>query len=314
MLLPEDRYNFSAKKKKKKGRLGFLLFGIVLVAAAVGSVLYLNYSDSLLKREKSSEEVIKEYWRVQKYKELIDLTESELLEDPLHPTALVFNGFSSFYQSTREFTLEEKLPYLDKSVLVLRKALLLDEIPLREGVYYVLGKAYYHKGRYYSDLAVKYLHKSLEAGYSGEDTYEYLGLAYNNMENYAEAAKYFGLAVEKRPTDVLYLTLAQIFIKLGRDDEVEEYLIRAVNMTGDLSLEERSRYLLANFYMQKGELLKAEDQYKKIVEKNENAADAHFHLGEIYNKMNDTVKARAEWRKTLSIDPSHYGARLNLYN
>ena len=314
MLLPEDRYNFSAKKTKKKGTLGILLFGIVLIAAALGAVLYINYSDSLFKKDQSSEEVIKEYWRAQKYKELIELTENKLVEDPLNPTALVFNGFSSFYQSTREFTLEEKLHYLDKSVLALRKALLLEEIPLREGVHYVLGKAYYHKGRYYSDLAVKYLHKSLEEGYSGEDTYEYLGLAYNNMENYEEAAKYFALAAEKRPTDVLYLTLAQIFIELGREDDVEEYLIRAINMTGDLSLEEKSRYLLANFYMEKGELLKAESQYKNILEKNENAADAHFHLGEIYNRMNDTVKARAEWRKTLLIDPSHYGARLNLYN
>lgn len=314
MLLPEDRYSFSSKKRKTRGKWGYLFLGLLLVAAVVGAILYLTFSDSLLAKEKSSEEVIKEYWNAQKYSELIDLTDEKLTEDPLNPTALVFNGFSSFYQSTREFTLEEKLPFLDKSVLILRKALLLDEIPLKEGVYYVLGKAYYHKGRFYSDLAVYYLHKSLEAGYSGEDTYEYLGLAYNNIEKYEEAAKYFTLAAEKRPTDVLYLTLSQIFIKLGKEEEVEEYLIRAINMTGDLSLEEKSRYLLANFYMKKGELIKAENQYEKILEKNENAADAHFHLGEIYNRMNDTVKARAEWRKALVIDPSHYGARLNLYN
>jgi hypothetical protein len=29
--------------------------------------------------------------------------------------------------------------------------------------------------------------------------------------------------------------------------------------------------------------------------------------------MSDLVRARAEWRKTLVIDPSHYGARLRYY-
>jgi Tfp pilus assembly protein PilF len=43
------------------------------------------------------------------------------------------------------------------------------------------------------------------------------------------------------------------------------------------------------------------------------SADAHFFLGEVYAKMNDPVKARAEWRNALIIDPSHYGARLRYY-
>ena len=29
--------------------------------------------------------------------------------------------------------------------------------------------------------------------------------------------------------------------------------------------------------------------------------------------MNDPVKARAEWRNALIIDPSHYGAKLRYY-
>ena len=44
-----------------------------------------------------------------------------------------------------------------------------------------------------------------------------------------------------------------------------------------------------------------------------NAADAHYYLGEIYSKMNDPIRARAEWRKALAIDGSHYGARLRYY-
>jgi hypothetical protein len=33
----------------------------------------------------------------------------------------------------------------------------------------------------------------------------------------------------------------------------------------------------------------------------------------VYTKMNDPVKARAEWRNALIIDPSHYGAKLRYY-
>jgi Tfp pilus assembly protein PilF len=66
-------------------------------------------------------------------------------------------------------------------------------------------------------------------------------------------------------------------------------------------------------YFDRQEYFKAEDQYMEILKADPNSSDAYYYLGEIYFNMNDPVKARANWRKALMIDPSHYGARLRYY-
>jgi Tfp pilus assembly protein PilF len=70
---------------------------------------------------------------------------------------------------------------------------------------------------------------------------------------------------------------------------------------------------LGNIFLEKEEYLKAEIEYRKILEKNDKAADAHYYLGDIYDKMGDSAKSRYEWRKCLEIDSYHYGAKLKLY-
>jgi tetratricopeptide (TPR) repeat protein len=65
--------------------------------------------------------------------------------------------------------------------------------------------------------------------------------------------------------------------------------------------------------MERKDFLKAEEQYKEIIKLNPKSANAYFNLGEIYNQLNDMVKARSYWRETLKIDPSHYGAKLRYY-
>jgi tetratricopeptide (TPR) repeat protein len=109
------------------------------------------------------------------------------------------------------------------------------------------------------------------------------------------------------------LTLAQTYYKLSRIPEAEEYLIRTINRTEDVSIEEKSRFLLGQIYIDKEDYLKAENQYNMILEKDPRSADAHFQLGEIYAELGDSIRARSEWRKALQIDPSHYGARLRYY-
>jgi Tfp pilus assembly protein PilF len=66
-------------------------------------------------------------------------------------------------------------------------------------------------------------------------------------------------------------------------------------------------------FFDRKEYFKAEAEYLAVLARDPNSAEAHFYLGEIYAGLNDKVKARAEWRKTLLIDPSHYGAKLRYY-
>ena len=70
---------------------------------------------------------------------------------------------------------------------------------------------------------------------------------------------------------------------------------------------------MGEIYIQQNELLKAEEQYREIVELDPGSANAHFQLGEVYFEMNDIVRARSQWRKTLALDPTHHGAKLRYY-
>jgi len=147
----------------------------------------------------------------------------------------------------------------------------------------------------------------------GEDTYEYLGLAYTTLGYYEKSAESFLKAVAQEPTDTRYLALAQAYFNQGLVDRSEEYLQRTLNATGDPAIEEKARFLLAKIYLESEQLAKAEDQYRRILEKDLDSAAAYFFLGEIYLKYNKETEARYYWRQAHMIDPSHYGARLRLF-
>ncbi len=288
---------------------------LVLLVGA-GIVVYKFFGSTLGRvfQAKAKKMDIPELWANGRYDEVLSESDILLQKNPMDATALIFSGFAFFYKGISQANLEEKLPLIDKAVISLRKANLLDGISLRAEIYYVLGKAYFHKGKFYSDLAIENLLKALESGYTASDIYEYLGLAFSQIENYPESVKYFLLAVEKNPSDLLFLTLAQTYFQMRNMNQAEEYLLKTLNRTKDSAVEEKTRFLLGEIYMEKKENLKAEEQYRKILEINPQNANAHFYAGEIYNTMGDSVKARAEWRMALKIDPSHYGARLRLYN
>jgi tetratricopeptide (TPR) repeat protein len=173
--------------------------------------------------------------------------------------------------------------------------------------------AYYHKGKYYYDLALHYLQKALAGGFQASDIYDYLGLAATQLERTEEGLGYFQKALELNSTDLLLLMIGQSYHDLGRLAESEEYLLRALNKTDDPAIESKCRFLLAQMYFDRREYFKAENEYLAVLARDPDSAEAHFYLGEIYAALNDKVKARAEWRKTLLIDPSHYGAKLRYY-
>ena len=317
MKYPENRFKFSSQRRQsRKG----LVVAIIVIAAAAAITIPLVFIQRdrgisrIVTKEINPRERIYELWEQQSYLELIEFTEDILTKKPLDPYALVFCGFANFYTGVEKYSLEQKLPYIDSAIQCLRKAGIVRDDLYAGEIQYILGKAYYHKGKYYLDLSVRYLEEAVAADYIAPDSYEYLGLAYSELEKYDTAIDYFTKAAETNSKDLLYITLAQTHFKVGDMTKAEEYLIRTINRTKEQDLEEKSRFLLGRIYFEKKEYIKAEDQYRKILEINDKSADAHYYLGEIYDTMQDTVKARAEWRMALKIDPSHYGARLKIYN
>jgi tetratricopeptide (TPR) repeat protein len=253
-------------------------------------------------------------WEARDYQEIIRVTEEELQRVPMDGDCLVFNGFAHFYTGVNQMATEEKLAHIDAAIRSLRRVRLYQSPPLAGELDYVLGKAYYQKGEYYADLSVQYMVSSVDKEFLGQDTYEYLGFAYNTLGEYDRSIEFLLRASETNPSDLLYLALAQTYYQTGDRVAAEECLDRAVNMSSDTALIQKARAMLGDIYLQGREYLKAEAQYLKIIEMNPQNADANFYLGEIYFTMGDPIKARASWRRAVRIDPNHFGAKTRLYS
>ena len=285
---------------------------MLIAVLVIGIVRIVRESRGTIKR--SGQEIgTVELWNSGDYDSIIMRCEESLKRDPMDTDALVFKGLSCFYKAVSEISLEDKIPFYDEAIVALRRARLSGNSDWVGEIDYILGKTYFHKGKYYYDLSVKYLEASLREGFKGGDSYEYLGIAYTELEHPGRGIEWFLKALAEQQTDLLLLTIAQSYIRLQEYDSAEEYLLQAVETTEEISIEKKSRFLLGEIYTGRQEYSEAEVQYSRILELDSESADAHFYLGEVYLAMGDRIKARAKWREALRYDPAHYAARLRYY-
>ncbi len=255
-----------------------------------------------------------ELWNNGSYDEILANGQEELKRLPLDAGTLVFSGFAAFHKGVAEVTMEKKLPLINQAVVSLRKALLLPHVPLQPEIHYILGKAYFHKGKFYSDLSIEHLLRARDMGYNASDMNEYLGLAYSLVGRFAEASEFFLKAVERAPSDLLLWTLGQTYFQMQRHDDAVRYLRLSIEKTKDRALEQRCRFLLGEIFTKTKQYPLAQAEYQVILEKNPNSADAHFYLGEIALALGNKEGARAEWRRAFKIDPLHFNANQRLFN
>ena len=307
MIIPESRFNSKrGYQQRRTGRGRTLAYILIIDAAGAGIFFFLqNKRDTSVETKIETEKTLEQLWDEGSYKQLSQKCNLKLSEDPLDPIALIYGGFAYFYLGIGQFTMEEKIALLSKSITYLRKVLILKPVPLKSKVEYILSKAYYNKGRYFLDLSIEYMKKSIADGYIADDSYKYLGLAYSELGLYSEGVAYFLNALGDQSDDLLFLALGQTYYKMDDDQNAEKYLEMALDITDSFSVEQKIRFLLGKIFLDRDDFDRARKQYDKILEKNENSADAHYYLGEIYSKLKKKVKARAEWRKALEIDPSH---------
>ncbi len=312
MILNYDHYRAGPRKKRVRNVLIPVFSGILVILVALffifnGPSRFLGAGSP-----RKAPGKLPDLFRAEKYDEVIATADGILTGDPLNPLALCYKGFASFYKSVSQNAAEERMPFLDQAVVCLRRARLAGT-PFPGETDYVLGKAYFNKGKYYYDLSIASIESSLARGYVQKDSYEYIGQAYSQLGDYQKAMDNFLLALKDDSGDLLLLTIGQTYYQMKRTSDAVDYLLRTLNKTEDKDIEERARFLLGGIYLDTGELFKAEEQFAAIVKIDSGSADAHYDLGEVYAKMNDPVKARAEWRNALIIDPSHYGAKLRYY-
>ena len=259
-----------------------------------------------------SEISLREAWEAGRYEEVLEAAEEIFSTAPLDPQGLVFAGFAHFYQGVNEVDQDNRATDLANATRHLRRALLLDRPPAYGEVSYVLAKSYFHRGPFYHDLVVEYMEQAIEAGYVADDSYEYLSLAYETLGRYQESIRSLEKALERNPSDLILLTLGQLYRRVGDYPEAQEKFSKAISSTTDSFLKQEALYGLGALLLEQGKLDEAEAQYRAILANNARAADAHYRLGLVYQARNDGERARFEWRQAISIDPNHEEALRSL--
>jgi len=313
MILNYDHYRSGKRGRKLRHTLLPILSAIIVACIVLFFVLRLPSRLFPSSGSRGAGGKLPDLWKAEKYEQVIAAADDILATDALNANALSYKGFASFYAAVSENGTEARLPLLDESIVALRRAKLAGA-PFGGETDYVLGKAYFHKGKYYYDLAIRSIESSLARGYAQRDSYEYIGLASAQLGDFEKGIASFLEAMKSDASDVLLLTIGQTYYQMKRTGDAVDYLLRTLNKTDDKAIEKRARFLLGEISLDRGELFKAEEQYAAIVRIDPQSADAHFFLGEVAAGMKDPIKARAEWRAALVIDPSHYGAKLRYYS
>lgn len=299
-----------AKRKNHILRNTIIVSGILLFVAAIASLgifLFQSYN-----KNKITLKTIKQSWEQSDYEGVYEQGKVFLQDKPYNNTALTYYGYACFYLAVSQIDTYKVQEYLDESINNLRLAMYDASKSLLPQLQYMLGKAYFYKNTittyYYADLAIKYLNLARENGYYADDIAEYLGLSYASLGMTYESISAFTEALLVRESDFLLLSIAEQYYKAGETGAASQYLFRIINNSSNDEIILKSRLLLGNIYIDTDDLQNALEQFNAVLAKDENSADAHYGIGLIYEKQENLVAARAEWRKARKIQPNHSGA------
>ena len=91
-----------------------------------------------------------------------------------------------------------------------------------------------------------------------------------------------------------------------------QYLFETIKKTGNAALEVRCRNQLGLLFLEENKPEEALAQFKLVLEKDVNSADAHYGIGLIHEMQGDMIKARYEWRSAIRLNPIHAETRAKL--
>ncbi|MBN1523728.1 MAG: tetratricopeptide repeat protein [Spirochaetales bacterium] len=244
--------------------------------------------------------------------EIITQCDAILEEKPIDARALFYRGSAYYFLAHPQLPPETRQENLTQALISLRRARLSQTKKYTPEITYLLGKIYFHKKRYFYDCAIEYLEKSLELGYKGSDTYEYLAIAFEESGVIDRSIEYLLRAYSEDQKDIYLFFLAKYYAKSGDTKNAKEYLGQTLKLSKNIELQTEARFLLGELLFNERDYKNAEKLYKDILAENDTSAEAHFRLALVYEKYGDYAQYRYELRRTLENDPSHSGARNRL--
>lgn len=300
------------ERQKNKFVIRICIYVSIVVAITALCVLAYRFINSKI-HNSNSIAALEDNWAKYDYQKVYEISTAILADKPLNTTARMFHGYSSFFLAVSQTDNSVTEAYLKDALKSLRIALQKSGPENKGQLEYMLGRCYFYKDissnyQYYADLAIKYLLLAQEDGYDSDDIAECLGLSYAALGETQKSIEAFGEALLVRESDTLLLSIAEQYYKIGNMANAKAYLFRVRDLTKNEDLILRTSFLLGEIFVEENELEDAEKEFRSILQKNENSADAHYGLGVLYEKQGDNAKARAQWRRVLRIQPNHEGA------
>ena len=291
--------------------------GLGLLLLGGGVLLALDAMDIAPFGVRRGDNELLRLWGELDYPAVRDTARTILAERPLNGEALTFGGFAEFYIGIESVQADEQLESLDRSIVLLRKALHVPHTPLAAERDYVLAKAYFHKSDEYVDLSIRYMERSLERGYEALDSRTYLALGHARLEMHEESVFWFEQAVENAPAgevNAIRIRAAESYVAIEEYDSAMRLLDEAIRTLDDDFLVLMARNRLASVLILDGRLSEAESVIVETIQRYPESADAYYYLGMVYDQTDRHVQARVQWRLARDIDPNHTEALRRLAN
>ncbi len=296
----------TSKTRKQSGWIPALIAVVVLLT--VGSLLFAFTNGFGLLTQVNIQRELVDLWHQGDYQAVVRQAELLLDQTPMQAYPLVFGGFGHFYYGMQQVDRELRSDHLESAVRMLRKAHLMQQQPLQAESHYILAKAYYHLGEFYFDSAVEHMQRAIELGLVRPDSYEYLALAYDGLGMHRQSIENYQKAIAAQPGDLLYAELAGVHHRSEQYADAERYYRLALESSEDPHLMQRIRRQLGLVLLEQEQFDQAGQQFRTILEESPGSADAHYYLGQTYLQRGDRERARFEWREAIRLDPRHEAA------
>ncbi|QEN05895.1 tetratricopeptide repeat protein [Thiospirochaeta perfilievii] len=296
------------KKKFSKRKSSIYLLIILLPFLFIFITYSLNqginvYGNTLVKS--FEEEDLNKLWEDKKYSQIVSICEEVLNENFLELNYLYFHGISNFYLGISQISLEMKIPLINQSIISLRKAFILSDGKLKGDIAYVLGKAYYYKGRSYSDLTIKYLDIATKEGYLGKDIYEFKGLAYYELGQYTKSINEFNSLPEERHSPEIVYIISEAYGLIGDYDKQEDLLNGILEGASQKNVKLSSRMDLSEIYFRSRRYSEAIKQVEEILKVRADDFDAQIILGKSLFLSGNEAEANKIFRKLIKQQPGN---------
>jgi tetratricopeptide (TPR) repeat protein len=317
MAKDRSRFDYTHQARRKQLIKTALLVALAIVLCGSLIIVVSGWKDRLGNEKKE----LLRLWDEGLYSQAFELSRAELEKNPADYFLLTLHGFASYQLAIAQINSFDTQTYVDQCIWSLRKALQAKSGSNDGRLQYVLGKAYYHKGPGYEDLAIQYLEEARDLSYAAVDIPEHLGLLYAATHDYRASVEAFSQALNpgegaggeggapEIPPEHLLLAMARSYIALEEPENATAYLLRCMEISQDSSAIITVRLLLGDILAKAGKLNDAEAQYQAILDEDGENAEAHYQLGELYYARGNVTRTRAELRSALKIDPAHELAR-----